>query len=80
MKYYISFDSRQDMWVTSNPYEACLITLRRYLESYTDALPLAFRVSKRGFDIHDEDEIITTEEILKIKLLANQTKENYEGH
>ena len=75
MKYYVTFGERQIVTNAGNPYQACIITLKSKLDTYTDTLFTQFRVSKRGFDEHENDEIITLEEIVKIMELSSQGEE-----
>ena len=52
-----------DMWA------ACLKVMGRYFNSgYRDTIPRAFRISERGFDIHDDDLIMPIDELLGMSI------------
>ena len=72
MKYYITFGDFQYLTQAGNPYQACIKTLQRRLDRYVDSVNLNFRVSKVGFEEHEEDEIILLEEVVKILELSNK--------
>ena len=80
MKYYITFGDTERIYDVSNPYQGCMRMLRyvltndKYTDKYTDILPLAFRVSQIGFTLHNEDEVVPTENIVRLQLLNNEYK------
>ena len=78
MKYYITFGDQERIYNASNPFQACMFMLKDFLiktsHTYMDAMPVSFRVSQIGFSIHDEDEVISSEFIVKLQLLSNQYK------
>jgi len=71
MKYYVTVDSCCSVVNASNPYQACMKTMRQKFNKYTEVIGSVFRVSQKGFDKHDDDEIIETELIIKLMILAN---------
>ncbi len=43
---------------------------------FVDLFPVSFRLSQKGFDIHDDDEIIDSGIIINLQLLNNEYVEN----
>lgn len=80
MKYYVTIDSHQGTYHAGNPYQACMKALRQKFDKYTDVVGNAFRVSQKGFETHNDDEIIETELILKLMMLANQPTPELDGY
>ena len=73
MKYYISFGNFQTVLQASNPYQACIRTLQRYVKQEDiETLPILFSVSQRGYGGHKDDLIVRVEFIIEmLQLIAN---------
>lgn len=70
MKYYISFGKYKKVLIAGNPINACVITLQSYVKLLGDnnpeSFPVIFKISQRGFDDHDDDELYSLKEILRV--------------
>jgi hypothetical protein len=74
MKYYITFGEYKKVYQTSNLYQACMEVFRYYFkdDKHIDSIPKYFRLSQKGFEVHDDDEVVSTK--LIIKLIMFNTK------
>jgi len=59
--------------MAGNIYHACIKALKQYLNSYQDNIPLIFRISRYGFDKHNDDQYIHLLHIIQILNLARQS-------
>ena len=78
MKYYVSIDDfgpaiNLGVIHAGSSYQACIIAMRRKftLGRYNKGMGKYFRVSQRGFEIHEDDELIPSETIINLLLLSN---------
>jgi hypothetical protein len=81
MKWYVKFGNMNKLVSTGNQYAACVQTFKSFMKNM-DAenedgrnLPTFFSVSQKGFDKHDDDEIIETYIIAKVLEMSNLAKE-----
>lgn len=67
MKYYVKLGKFTGLRNAGNPYQACIMVLKQFLQQ-TDIqkVPLFFSISERGFCSHDDDIIVQLHEIVKI--------------
>ena len=62
MKYYVTVDSYQEVILASTSYQACLKVVQNKLADTKCGISDDFcRVSQRGFDVHDDDELIESD-------------------
>lgn len=66
MKYYISFGKYKKVLIAGNPIHACIKVLRSYMNDTPLTISKIFKVSQCGFDDHDDDEIYSLKEILRV--------------
>ena len=89
MKCYITFGDQEKIYDAGNQYQACVMMFYSFFKCheddgvnwyrYIDTMPVFFRVSQRGFNIHDEDEIVTSALIIKLLLLNNTYRDNQDS-
>jgi len=71
MKYYVKFGNFRKMIITGNQYAACVKTFNSFMESKDRrTLPTFFTVSQRGYNKHDDDEIVATDFVIRILQVA----------
>jgi len=63
MKYYVTFGKHSHVIHAGNPWQACILMLQK---KDFKKLSKYFRVSQKGFDKHEDDEIFTISHILRI--------------
>lgn len=76
MKYYVTFGTINCIIQTGNILAACVKAYKLYFNTkeLPKSLPIFFRVSQRGFDKHDDDELISVAEIIKLITMSNKAK------
>ena len=73
MKWYVTWGEHRYVVGAGNPYQACMKTMERVFNDNPgiDVINTGFRVSQRGHTERPDDIICSTEEIIKLKVLAN---------
>ena len=73
-KFYVTFGNYQRVLHASNTIHACILVYKSMAggEFWVDNIHTSFRVSERGFDVHDDDEVYDANEIIKILMVAAQ--------
>ena len=73
MKYYVSYgDKMSKVSLAGNHIAPCINLLKELPSDQFDTnMPTHFRVSQRGFDEHDDDQIVSLQTVLSIMQLAN---------
>lgn len=80
MKWYVKFGKLKKLVQTGNQYAACIKTFKSFMKNMDSKkeegrnLPSFFSVSQKGFDSHDDDEIIETYIIIKLLEMSNLAK------
>jgi hypothetical protein len=80
-KYYISFGKDfKKVIMAGNPYHACITVFKDYFLNNSEDAPTTisncFRISQKGFDEHDDDELISTAMIIQLIAMSNKAKKD----
>jgi hypothetical protein len=80
-KYYVSFGKDfKKVIIGGNPYHACINVFKQYFLNNDSEPPTTisncFRVNQKGFDEHDDDELISTAMIIKLIAMSNKAKKD----
>lgn len=76
-KYYVTLGRLQALVMGYNTIQACILALRKMQETSLDVVDddvdtgTIFRVSERGFDVHNDDERYMLYDIIKIMNVTN---------
>lgn len=75
-KYYVTWGEREFVVQSGNEVAACIGAMNLAFAKYVDVVGTMFRVSQRGFDVHDDDYTISLGDVIKIQMLANEYEPN----
>lgn len=74
-KYYITWGTRTFIVLAGNEIAACIKAMNIAYEKYVDVVGTMFRVSLRGHDEHDDDFMVSLNDVIQIQMMSN----NYTG-
>ena len=76
-KYYVIFGNYKEVVIGGHSYNACIKVFRKFMldgDEPKKSISNCFRVNQKGFDEHEDDELIGTGEIIKLMAMSNKAK------
>lgn len=80
-KFYVTLNEKQIIVLAGNQYQACIKALKSFLdpEAFESQIGLQFRLSERGFGLHDDDIYIPLQDVVMIMFLAHFPEAEFDG-